>query len=101
MIRKIVTDPTAARFDRLYRRLYPVLFAIAYRVVRHREDAEDVVQDAFLTHRELDFEVPEGVTERRWLTILTVNEARHVVGLDPLPLPDTFAPPSPSWRRAA
>src|SRR4029077_16370696 len=37
-----------AAFDLLVRRYMRSAFAVAYRVVGHREDAEDVVQEAFL-----------------------------------------------------
>ncbi|MGH7634559.1 MAG: RNA polymerase sigma factor, partial [Gemmatimonadaceae bacterium] len=36
-------------FDAIVRRYMRRAFAIAYRVLGHREDAEDLVQDAFLT----------------------------------------------------
>jgi len=38
-----------AAFDLVVRRYLRRAFAIAYRVLGHREDAEDLVQDAFLT----------------------------------------------------
>lgn len=38
-----------AAFDMVVRRYMRRAFAIAYRVLGHREDAEDLVQDAFLT----------------------------------------------------
>lgn len=38
-----------AAFDVIVRRYLRRAFAIAYRVLGHREDAEDLVQDAFLT----------------------------------------------------
>src|SRR5256885_1669225 len=37
-----------AAFDLLVRRYMRPAFAVAYRVLGHREDAEDVVQEAFL-----------------------------------------------------
>ncbi|MEJ7810829.1 MAG: sigma-70 family RNA polymerase sigma factor [Gemmatimonadaceae bacterium] len=38
----------AAAFDELVRRYMGRAFAVAYRVLGHREDAEDLVQDAFV-----------------------------------------------------
>jgi RNA polymerase sigma-70 factor (ECF subfamily) len=39
----------AAAFDELVRRYLRRAFAVAYHVMQHREDAEDLVQDAFIT----------------------------------------------------
>ena len=46
-IRRVQAGDTAA-FELLVRRYMRPAFAVAYRVVGHREDAEDVVQEAFL-----------------------------------------------------
>lgn len=46
-IRRVQAGDTAA-FDLLVRRYMSQAFAVAYRVLGHREDAEDVVQEAFL-----------------------------------------------------
>jgi RNA polymerase sigma-70 factor, ECF subfamily len=46
-IRRVQEGDTAA-FELLVRRYMRPAFAVAYRVVGHREDAEDVVQEAFL-----------------------------------------------------
>ncbi|MEP6686710.1 MAG: sigma-70 family RNA polymerase sigma factor [Gemmatimonadales bacterium] len=46
-IRRVQAGDTAA-FDLLVRRYMRQAFAVAYRVLGHREDAEDVVQEAFL-----------------------------------------------------
>ena len=43
-----VQDGDPAAFDLLVRRYMRPAFAVAYRVLGHREDAEDVVQEAFL-----------------------------------------------------
>jgi RNA polymerase sigma-70 factor (ECF subfamily) len=43
-----VQDGDTAAFDLLVRRYMRPAFAVAYRVLGHREDAEDVVQEAFL-----------------------------------------------------
>jgi RNA polymerase sigma-70 factor (ECF subfamily) len=63
----------SAAFDHLVRRHLPRAFAIAYRVVGNREDAEDVVQDAFV--RALRY--IRGFDERQpfapWLNRLVMN----------------------------
>lgn len=43
-----VQDGDTAAFDMIVRRYMRSAFAVAYRVLGHREDAEDVVQEAFL-----------------------------------------------------
>ena len=40
-------EPTD-RFDDLFRRLYPTLFGLAYRLLGDRGEAEDILQEAFL-----------------------------------------------------
>jgi len=37
-----------AAFERLYRSLEPKLYAFALKLVRHREDAEEIVQEVFM-----------------------------------------------------
>jgi RNA polymerase sigma-70 factor (ECF subfamily) len=44
----LVQAGDSAAFDLLVRRYMRSAFAVAYRVLGHREDAEDVVQEAFL-----------------------------------------------------
>src|SRR5215204_202047 len=43
-----VLDGDATAFDELVRRHMRRAYAVAYRVLRHPQDAEDLVQDAFL-----------------------------------------------------
>src|SRR5205814_5004686 len=45
---RLVQAGDAEAFDLLVRRYMRSAFAVAYRVLGHREDAEDVVQEAFL-----------------------------------------------------
>jgi RNA polymerase sigma-70 factor (ECF subfamily) len=65
----------SAAYDQLVRRHLSRAFAIAYRVVGNRDDAEDVVQDAFI--RALRY--IRGFDERQafapWLNRLVVNTA--------------------------
>jgi RNA polymerase sigma-70 factor (ECF subfamily) len=73
-VRRAKSGDTAA-FDRLVRRHVARAFTIAYRIVGNREDAEDVVQDAFV--RVLRY--IGGFDERQpfapWLNRLVVNTA--------------------------
>jgi RNA polymerase sigma-70 factor, ECF subfamily len=64
-----------AAFDELTKRYTPMIFRIAMRIAGSREDAEDIVQDAFLKA----FLHLQGFEERArfstWVTRIAVNEA--------------------------
>ena len=62
-------------FDLLVRRHAPRAYAVAYRVVQHREDAEDLVQEAFIAAlKNIDrFEL--GRPFAPWLYRIVVNRA--------------------------
>ena len=66
-------------------------FAIAFRIVEHRQDAEDVVQDAFVRALERIDTLQKGRPFRPWLYRIVVNQAlnlrrrRRVRTTDPLP----------------
>lgn len=68
----------AAAYGELVSRHMRRAFSIAYRVVQHREDAEDVVQDAFMRALErigtLDVERPF----RPWFHRIVVNHALNL-----------------------
>lgn len=92
-----------AAFDLVVRRYMRRAFAIAYRVLGHREDAEDLVQDAFLTALEriasFDLSRPFGP----WFFRIVVNrglnarKSRAIRRTEAMPL-DTLeaAEPSPA-----
>lgn len=65
-------------FDRLVEMHTPRIWRVVWRILRHREDAEDVVQDVFLAaHRAL----PEFRGEARfttWLQSIAVHQALNV-----------------------
>lgn len=65
----------ASAFDSLVRRHLRRAFSLAYRVLRHREDAEDLVQDAFMTaYQRLDtFEA--GRPFAPWFMRIVFNRA--------------------------
>lgn len=53
------------------------LFAVAFNVCKNREDAEEVVQDAFIQYhlKRLDFQSEEHI--RAWLIRVTINKAKN------------------------
>jgi RNA polymerase sigma-70 factor, ECF subfamily len=68
----------AGAFDTLVRTYMEQAFRVAYRVVGHREDAEDLVQEAFLAaHQYLDsFEI--GRPFGPWLMRIVVNRGANL-----------------------
>lgn len=98
----------AAAFDVLVRRHLRRAYAIAYRVLLHREDAEDLVQDAFMTA----LERIEMFDTRRpfapWLNRIVLNralnarKARALRRAEPVPgsVSDTRAAPDVDAERA-
>jgi RNA polymerase sigma-70 factor, ECF subfamily len=80
-------------------------FSIAYRILEHREDSEDVVQDSFLRALERIDTLQRGRPFRPWFYRIVVNQAlnfrrsRSVRATGPLP--DTLAASTPSPERDA
>jgi RNA polymerase sigma-70 factor (ECF subfamily) len=99
-----VRDGDTAAFDWLVTRYMPRAYALAYRILGHREDAEDLVQDAFLAALEriesFDLSRPfapwffrivlnRGLNARESRSIRRVEpltEDRHSAGASPLEL---------------
>ena len=63
-------------FERAYRMHADVLYRLALSYVKNKEDAEDVVQDAFVRYF-CGFHLPvPGEQERAWLIRVAVNECK-------------------------
>ncbi|HEY8485695.1 MAG TPA: sigma-70 family RNA polymerase sigma factor [Longimicrobiales bacterium] len=62
-------------YGELVRRHMRRAFSIAYRIVRHREDAEDVVQDAFVRALERLDTLKRGRPFHPWFYRIVVNRA--------------------------
>lgn len=65
----------AEAFGSLVSRHMRRAFAIAYRILEHREDAEDVVQDSFMRALERIDQLDRGAPFRPWLLRVVVNQA--------------------------
>lgn len=63
--------------ETLVERYHQNLFAVAFNVCKNREDAEEVVQDAFIQYhlKKLDFQSEEHI--RAWLIRVTINKAKN------------------------
>lgn len=68
----------AEAYGELARRHMRRAFAIAYRIVEHRQDAEDVVQDAFLRALERLDSLERGRPFRPWFYRIVVNRALNL-----------------------
>jgi RNA polymerase sigma-70 factor (ECF subfamily) len=92
----------AAAFDLLVARHMRRAFSIAYRVLGHREDAEDVVQDAFLAVLEKIDTFEAGREFAPWFhrivanRALTIRKARALRQTDPIPEEAASAAVSPA-----
>jgi len=65
----------AAAYDELVRRYLRRAFAVAYRVLRQREDAEDVIQEAFAGALEHIDSFESGRPFGPWLFRIVINRA--------------------------
>ena len=63
--------------EMLVERYHQNLFAVAFNVCKNREDAEEVVQDAFIQYhlKKLDFQSEEHI--RAWLIRVMINKAKN------------------------
>lgn len=65
-----------AAFKRLYHRIAPKMFSLCVRMLRDRGEAEEVLQEAFVTvWRRADGYNPELAGANTWLTTLVRNRA--------------------------
>ena len=83
-----------AAFTRLYEQTAPHLLAVALRIVRRRDRAEDVLQDAFINvWHHADSYAASLAAPMTWLTSITRNKAldllRHVKTADHANLDDS------------
>lgn len=65
-------------FAALYEAVAPGIYQLAYSILLHRQDAEDVVQEAMVyAFRNLDRYRPERGAFRTWLYTITVSRCRN------------------------
>ncbi len=55
------------------------VFRVALSVSRNPEDAEDVVQDTFITYMESDRQFENEEHIRRWLLRIAINKSKNIV----------------------
>lgn len=76
----------------LYRREYPVLYRVAYRLTGSRDDAQDMIQKAFLLAISQQAELERHPNPGGWLVVtlnnLVKNERRRMAHQVEIPLED-------------
>jgi len=98
---ELVRDGDPAAFDVVVRRHMKRAFRIAYRVLGHKEDAEDLVQDAFVAAVEGIDGFQRGRSFAPWFYRIVVNrglnarKARSIRATDELPIALTANDPLP------
>src|SRR3954454_5884063 len=91
--------PVVTDWDRIVREHGPVVFATAWRILGHRADTEDVVQEVFLQAHQMQQTSPV----RCWEALLRrlaacraldrLRQRRHTVPLDGISVPSTAEGP--------
>src|SRR5213083_2038310 len=78
-------------FEMIIRTMSRPLFAIAFGILQNREEAEDVVQDAFVKAWKSRWRVRDSAKLPAWLSTITRNQARDLARKRrPEPLPENF-----------
>lgn len=75
---QMIDDPSdRSKFEHIYERYCHFMFHIAFKVLDNKEDAEDVVHDAFLSIAEniSKFSTPECPETRSYIAILVEHKA--------------------------
>ena len=77
LARETVSDPPSTRLAELFDLHHQRLYRLARRLTRSREEAQDLVQEAFLRVAKSPAAVPAGrSSEEAWLTRVLVNACR-------------------------
>ena len=74
-IQEVAEDEEAAQAI-IYRKFYPDVFQVAYRILGNYEDAEEIAQDAFLKAFETLHQLSEAAKFPAWLRTIARNLAR-------------------------
>ena len=67
------------RFDQLYREYHQLIYRAAYNITGDRDEAEDVLQNVFVTLIEMGFQPESTENLKGYLHQTAVNEARNLV----------------------
>lgn len=76
-------------YTELYEQAAPLVYRLAYSLLLHRQDAEDVVQEVFVyVFRSLHQYNPERGSFKTWLYTITVSRSRNARRRKVLPMVD-------------
>ena len=70
---------TVQQFEHYISRFRPSVFRLAYGMVRNREDAEDITQDAFVRLYQSDKRFSDDEHIKAWLIRVTINLCKDMV----------------------
>lgn len=70
---------TVRQFEHYISRLRPTVFRLAYGMVRNREDAEDIAQDAFARLYQTNKRFNDDDHVKAWLIRVTINLCKDMV----------------------
>ena len=70
---------TVQQFEYYISRFRPSVFRLAYGMVRNREDAEDITQDAFVRLYQSDKRFNDDEHTKAWLIRVTINLCKDMV----------------------
>lgn len=73
LVKQNDNDAYRALFEAYYKRTY----AVAYNILRHREVAEDITQDAFIKAFQSLHQLHDGTKFGAWLAVIASNLARN------------------------
>ena len=77
LIRDIIKGDSHA-FDELYKQYYNKVYSFLYRYLQSKQDAEDVIQDVFITVWNSREKLKEIKNLNAWLFTITFNQIRKV-----------------------
>ena len=66
---------STAEFRKLYEKVFPILFRVAFRITNNEEAAEDICQEAFFRIHEKDIIFPNPDEAKYWLIRVAKNAA--------------------------
>ncbi len=76
-LRKLVNKSDNEARRRLFEAYYKKTFAVAYNILRNRENAEDITQDAFIKAFQNIHQLKDQTKFGAWLAVIASNLARN------------------------
>ena len=79
-LQMIETEEEQSKFEVIYHEYFPLMFHIAYQILRHQQDAEDAVHQAFVSIAEniTKIDQPLSPQTKRYVAVIAENKAIDV-----------------------